>query len=100
VAGVRWSAQARKDLAAISDYYREASPSYAERFEEQVFAATRRLETFPRSGRVIPEAEEDALREVIYRDYRIMRHVDEKGEDVLILTVLHASRQFGRFGAD
>jgi plasmid stabilization system protein ParE len=49
---------------------------------------------------VIPEAEEDALREVIYRDYRIMRHVDEKGEDVLILTVLHASRQFGRFGAD
>lgn len=97
---VRWSAQARKDLAAISDYFREASPSYAERFEEQVFEATRRLETFPQSGRVIPEAEEDALREVIYRDYRIMYHVDGAGEDVLILTILHSSRQFGGFRAE
>jgi addiction module RelE/StbE family toxin len=100
VATVRWSSQARRDLEVISDYFREASPSYGERFEEQVFEATRRLEAFPRSGRVIPEAEEDALREVIYRDYRITYHVDESGEDVLILTVLHSSRQFGGFGAE
>lgn len=47
---------------------------------------------------MIPEAEDDQLREVIYREYRIMYHVDEAGEEVLILTVLHSSRQFGGFG--
>ena len=97
MATVRWSSQARKDLEAISEYYREVSASYAERFEEQVLAATRRLEVFPRSGRMIPEAEDNQLREVIYREYRIMYHVDEAGEEVLILTVLHSSRQFGGF---
>lgn len=97
MATVKWSPQARKDLAAISDYYREESPLYAERFEERVFEATRRLELFPRSGRAIPEAEDDQLREVIYRSYRIMYYVDDEGEEVLILTVLHSSRQFGGF---
>ena len=97
MATVRWSSQARKDLKAISDYYREVSLSYAERFEEQMFEATRRLEVFPRSGRVIPESEDEQLREVIYREYRIMYHVDVDETEVLILTVLHSSRQFGGF---
>lgn len=95
MAAIRWSTQARKDLEAITDYYRDVSPSFAERFEEQVFIATRRLEMFPRSGRMIPEAEDDQLREIIYRDYRIMYHVDDAGEEVLILTILHTSQQFG-----
>jgi len=97
MASIRWSSQARNDLEAITDYYRVVSPSYAERFEEKIFEATRRLEVFPRSGRMIPEAEDDQLREVIYRDYRIMYHVDEEGEEVLILTVIHSSQQFGGF---
>ncbi len=85
-------------MEAISDYYREVVPEYAERFEEQVFEATWRLEVFSHSGRMIPEAEDDQLHEIIYRAYRIMYHVDEAGEEVLILTVLHSSRQFGGFG--
>lgn len=100
MATIRWSSQARKDLEALSDHLREVAPAYAERFEEQVFEATRRLEVFPRSGRVIPEAEEEQLREVIYRDYRIMYHVSEADDEVLTLTVLHSSRQFGGFGAE
>jgi plasmid stabilization system protein ParE len=97
MAAVRWSSQAQKDLEAISDYYRAVSSSYAERFEEQVLATARRLEVFPRSGRVIPEAEDEYLREVMYREYRIMYHVDDAEKEVLILTVLHSSRQFGGF---
>src|SRR5438105_542568 len=97
MATLRWSSQARKDLEGISNYYREVSAAFAERFEEQIFAAVRRLETFPHSGRVIPEAEDERLREVIYRQYRIMYHVDEREEEVLILTVIHSSRQFGGF---
>lgn len=35
------------------------------------------------------------VREVIYREYRIMYHVDAGDEEVLILSALHSSRQFG-----
>ena len=62
-----------------------------------MFEATRRLEVFPRSGRMIPEAEDEQLREVIYREYRIMYHIDEENKEVLILTIIHSSRQFGGF---
>lgn len=97
MAAIRWSSQARKDLEAIAAYYREVSASYAERFEEQIFEATRRLKVFPHSGRMIPEAEDEQFREVIYREYRIMYHIDDRNEEVLILTILHSSRQFGGF---
>ena len=82
MATVRWSSQARKDLESISDYYRDVAPAYAARFEEQVFEATRNLERFPSSGRVIPEAEDEQLRELIYRQYRVMYHVDETEAEV------------------
>ena len=98
MAFVRWSAQARNDLEALSDYYRDVSPSYAERLEEQIFLATRRLEAFPLSGRIIPEAEDEQLREVIFRGYRLMYHVDEAADEVLVVTVLHSSQDFGDFG--
>ncbi len=97
MAVVRWSSQARIDLESISDYYRKAAPKFAERFEEQVLEVTQRLETFPRLGRMIPEIEDKELREVIYRQYRIMYHVNESDEEVLIVTVVHSSRQFGGF---
>lgn len=100
MATVRWTAQARADVEALSDYYRTVAASYAEAFEEQLFEATRRLEAFPRSGRMIPEMGEEQLREVLYRNYRIMYYVDEAGEDIEILSVLHSAQQFGGFGGN
>lgn len=47
---------------------------------------------------MIPEAEDAHLREILYRQYRIMYHIDEEAEAVLILTILHTSRQFGELG--
>jgi len=36
------------------------------------YVSVDRLKRFPKSGRKIPEAEEDDLREVIFQGYRIM----------------------------
>ncbi len=57
--------------------------------------ATQRLETFPRSGRAVPEVEDDDVREVIYRDYRVIYLYDETAERIEVLSVLHSSKQFG-----
>jgi len=87
---VEWSNLARDDLDDLVRYIRRDSAFYARRFGEKVVLATRRLKKFPESGRVIPEAEDRALREIIVQSYRVMYRLET--QRVLILAVMHGSR--------
>lgn len=95
MATVIWTPQARADLEAIEEYYLGVAPAYADVMVEGLLASTRRLEAFPASGRAVPEIEDEALREVIYREYRVIYYHAGRSERVEVLTVLHTSRQFG-----
>ena len=95
MAEVRLSTQAEKDLDAVLAYYDEVAPDFSEVFESNLLAKLRLLEDFPRMGRRVPEIGDDALREVIYRSYRVIYHVDADDEVVEVLTLLHGSREFG-----
>ena len=97
---LKWRPQARKDLEAIEAYFEEIAPDYAAFFMEQVLEKAQQLERFPRMGRVVPEIGDESIRELIYRSYRIMYFVDQEGEEVEVLTVMHSSRQFGSLDFD
>lgn len=64
-----------------------------------MIAKIRRLERFPRLGRVVPEIDDEAIREVLYRHYRIVYVVDRSDEEVEVLTIFHSSQQFGALGS-
>ena len=87
---VEWSDLARDDLDDLVDYISRDSAFYAQRFGEKVVLATRRLKTFPDSGRMIQEAEDETLREIIVQGYRVMYRLES--ERVLILAVMHGRR--------
>lgn len=71
-------------------YIARDSPHYAELTVERIVDSVERLKEFPRSGRVVPEVEREAYREVILGTYRIVyRLTDDSAE---ILTVVHAAR--------
>jgi plasmid stabilization system protein ParE len=73
VAHVRLTEQAQNELEAILDYYeRVGAADFAEVFEEKIIEKMRSLEQFPRMGRAVPEIDDEAIREVFYRDYRIV----------------------------
>lgn len=93
MAAVIWSSQARADLAAIEDYYVGVAPAYADVVVDGLLASVRRLEAFPFSGRAVPEIDEPFIREVVWREYRVIYWADEDRVDVL--SVLHTSQQFG-----
>ena len=98
MARVIWSPQALTDLRAIGDYLAQEAPAYAQAFVDGAFVAVERLEVFPRSGRSVPEIGDAALREIIYRGYRIFHIVSDLESDepeVEILSVFHSARQFG-----
>ena len=56
---VRWTNQAVGDLQAIRDFIERDSPKYGRLVAERLFNSTERLETFPLSGRVVPELRRD-----------------------------------------
>jgi plasmid stabilization system protein ParE len=85
-----WSLQAIEDVEAIRTYVARDSEQYANLLIDRIIAAVDRLEGFPLSGRVVPEVGDESLREVIYRNYRIVYRL--KPEIIEIVTVFHAAR--------
>jgi addiction module RelE/StbE family toxin len=90
VTRIVWTLQAVEDVEAIRAYIARDSPHYAALMAERIVESVERLKEFPRSGRVVPEVEREAYREVILGTYRIVyRLEDDRAE---ILTVVHAAR--------
>ncbi|TKB65821.1 MAG: type II toxin-antitoxin system RelE/ParE family toxin [Nitrospira sp.] len=85
-----WTRRAIEDVRSIRQFIAQDSPHYAELVRQQLIAAVERLPTFPQSGRVVPEANNPAIREVIQGSYRIVYRLIH-GE-IHILTVHHAAR--------
>lgn len=86
-----WTLQAIEDVEAIRAYIARDSPHYAALMAERIVESVESLKEFPRSGRVVPEVEREAYREVILGTYRIVYRLegDRRAE---ILTVVHAAR--------
>ncbi|MCM2357649.1 MAG: type II toxin-antitoxin system RelE/ParE family toxin [Geobacteraceae bacterium] len=87
---IEWAEPALLDLEGIRDYIRKDSEYYARRFVEKIVAAVEKLAKFPGIGRHVPEADDETIRELIFRDYRIMYRLEQRR--VLVLTVIHGAR--------
>jgi addiction module RelE/StbE family toxin len=90
MAEVVWSPRAVDDVRAIATYIAEDSVAYAKSVAQKIVASTRRLSTFPMSGRVVPEFSDENIREVFAYSYRIIYRVE--GETVTIAAVVHGKR--------
>jgi len=89
---LRWSKRAIRDVAQLRDYIALDSPFYAQQFIERLINRLANLIEFPQSGRLVPEAERDDIREIIYQGYRTIYQIREKQQEIVIVTVVHGSR--------
>lgn len=88
---VNWAEPALDDLDGIYEFIARDSPAYANIFVQQIIDSVTRLNDFPVSGRVVPEARHDNIREVIFQGYRVVYwFFDEARID--IIAVIHGSR--------
>jgi len=94
VAKIIWAEPALSDLKEIVGHIALDSPAYAERFGLRLVEAPRRLEMFPRVGRIVPEFGDEDIRELIYGAYRIVYQI--RGDACYIVAVIHGSRDFLR----
>jgi addiction module RelE/StbE family toxin len=86
-----WAESALADLDALAAYIALDSAHYAAATVDRIVACVEHLATFPLSGRVVPEYENPTIREVFWRHYRIVYHVE--GEIVTVLAVVRGARQ-------
>ena len=89
---VVWAPQAIEDVEAIRAYVARDSPHFADLLVERIVSAVARLENHPLSGRVVPEVDDESIREVIHGNYRIVYRA--RPDVVEIVTVFHGARLF------
>ncbi len=87
-----WSRQAREDLRDIVTFIALDNPIVAESFGYLLMTKVDALAQFPRLGRVVPEEDDEDIREIIFRSYRIVYQVIEKQQIVAIARVWHGAR--------
>lgn len=78
------------DLEAIANYIAQDSPAYAAVVVRAVVRQTKMLSRFPRSGRKVPEFDDENLRELLVYSYRVVYQLQEG--QVLIAAVIHGRR--------
>jgi len=81
---VVWTTSALEDLDNIGEYIGKDSLKYAIITVEELFESVDILEEHPRAGPVVPEFNNDSLRQLIRKGYRIVyRIIDEHRIDIL-----------------
>jgi toxin ParE1/3/4 len=83
---VVWSPNALNDVDEIAAYISRDSPTYAAAVVEKILDITRNLQNFPLLGRVVPESNEESIRERFVYSYRLIYQVQE--EIIIIIASL------------
>lgn len=86
------SASARSDIQDLVRYISIDDASQALRFGRFLIQHARKLGQFPELGRVVPELDDESLREIIVRSYRVVYRVDEGKKRIEIIRFWHTGR--------
>ena len=89
MAEIVWSELAKKHLSEIDTYIAEGSPFYSIIFIDKLIAAIEKIGAYPRCGRGVPEFGQENLREVIFREYRIVYSVGS--DTVTVVAIVHGA---------
>ena len=85
-----WIPQALDDIEAICKFIDRDSNHFAHLFANKIFEIAKTLESFPNAGRIVPESNQESIREILYGNYRIIYRVLD--DEVQVVTVHHSSR--------
>ncbi|MDF2935411.1 MAG: plasmid stabilization system [Paenibacillaceae bacterium] len=84
-----WTDSASQNLEHAVDYIFLDSPSYALSFLSDVMERVRTLDVFPYRGRLVPEVNNEDVREIFIHRYRLIYQVQEGR--IVILTFVHGA---------
>ena len=87
---VVWSPRALDDVESIASYISRDSTAHASAVVTKIIRATKTLRRFPFAGRIVPEFEDETLRERFVYSYRIIYRI--QAQTVTVAAVIHGRR--------
>ncbi len=88
---ILWTDFALADLKSIHSYISKDSKNYADKFVAKIIDRVTQLESFPESGRIVPEFNSKIIREIIEGNYRIVYRMNTN--HIGIVRIHHAARK-------
>ncbi|HEU5462544.1 MAG TPA: type II toxin-antitoxin system RelE/ParE family toxin [Candidatus Binatia bacterium] len=85
-----WTGSAWLDLENVADFIARDSPYYAAAVVRSVKEASRSLRRFAKRGRVVPEIDNPAIRELFVNNYRLIYRIEP--QQIAILAFIYGSR--------
>ena len=83
---------AKADLQHIHDFIAEDSKQYARKVVNEMVEKTDILDATPQLGKVVPEINDDNVRELHLYSYRVLYEI--KAPNIEVLAVVHKRRDF------
>lgn len=85
-----WTNEVYEDIESTAEYILKDSPFYASAFVEEVLLVGKSLKQLPERGRQVPEVNDNDVREVFVKKYRLIYKIKE--DRVIILALIHGAR--------
>ena len=91
MAEIIWTSTAIEDLNNIGEYISKDSFHYARITVDSLFKKSEVLVSYPNIGRIVPEKNNESIRELIEGNYRIVYQIISE-DRINILTIIHSSK--------
>lgn len=88
---LRWSRHALRHLDEIGTFISRDSPGAAQQWITRLRERARKAARVPRAGRIVPEVQQEDVREVFLGNYRVLYLV--RGDAIRVLSVLEGHRE-------
>ena len=97
MARLKYATRALLEIDEQAEFLATRSATAARRFVDEVFRQLDLLKTHPRLGRMVPEVGDEATRELLIKQHRLIYEVSADDEVVHLLTVQSGLRPLRQF---
>ena len=87
---IRWSIGALEDIESISSYISHYYPKKASEMVIGIINKIEQLTQFPKLGHKYPDRDDESIREIFFKKYRIVYEIKENIVEILVIA--HGSR--------
>jgi len=87
---IKWLLAAVDDLEEICSFIARDSEKYASLIAKSIYQIVEDIAKFPESGRIVPEYNKKEIREVLYKNYRIIYKI--RNDYIQILAIYHGAQ--------
>lgn len=85
-----WSPRSSRNLQEIGDFIGQSSVRAAQRMVKEIRARAREIPSQPYLGAIVPEYDDDLIRECQVQNFRVI--YEKREDDIYVLLVWHGAR--------